>query len=49
MADSKNCERNVIKLENSMAITFTQEWFNKTHLKDIYIKNIRSKIAIENE
>ncbi|MFX1366035.1 MAG: AbrB/MazE/SpoVT family DNA-binding domain-containing protein [Promethearchaeota archaeon] len=34
MADSKNYERSVIKLGNSMAITFPQEWFNKTHLKE---------------
>ena len=34
MADSKNYERSVIKLGNSMAITFPQEWFSKTQLQE---------------
>ncbi len=34
MNKNKNYERNVIKLGNSMAITFPQEWFSKTNLKE---------------
>ena len=34
MNKSKDYERNVIKLGNSMAITFPQEWFCKTELRE---------------
>ena len=34
MTENKNYERSIIKLGNSMAVTFPQDWFTKTHLKE---------------
>ncbi len=40
MKEKKNYERSVIKLGNSMAITFPQEWYNNSGLKE------RSKVFV---